>query len=77
MLLDLTKTAAFTGWKVLKRVRYFVFAQGYCHKNVLYKVLTQNTSGIVTDHVKFDPYFFKFGNLSQKSSSWFRSCNVK
>ena len=55
MLLDLTKTAVFTGWKVLKRVRCFVFAQGYCHKNVLYKVLTQNTSGIVTDHVKFDP----------------------
>ena len=30
-------------------------AIGYCHENVLYKVLTQNISGIVTDHVKFYP----------------------
>ena len=33
----------------------FVLAIGYSHENVLYKVLTQNISGIVTDHVKFYP----------------------
>ena len=77
MLLYLTKRAVFTRWKVLKRGRYFVFASGYCHKNVLCKVLSQNISGIVKNHIKFCTKFFKFGNLSQKSSSWFRSCTVK
>ena len=30
------------------------------------KVLTRNISGIVTEHIKFYPYFFSFGNLSKK-----------
>ena len=51
MLLYLTKRAIFKRWKFLKRGRHFIFALGYCHENVLYKLLTENISGIVTEYV--------------------------
>ena len=49
------KKSVFTRWKVLKRGSYFIFVKGYFHENVLYKVLTRNISGTVTDQVKFYP----------------------
>ena len=55
MLLYVTKRAVFIRWKVLKIGRYFAFAKGYCHENVLHKALTQNISGIVTEHINFYP----------------------
>ena len=39
--------------------------------------MIRNISESIADHVEFYPYFFSFGNLSQKSSLWFRSIPVK
>ena len=60
MHLYLTKRTVLTRSKVFERERYFSFAEGYFHENVLYKVFTRNISGAITDHVKF---FLKFSHL--------------
>ena len=56
MLLDLTKRAAFTRWINFKRRRYFIFAEGNFHKNVINKIFTQNISGSVIDHAKISKW---------------------
>ena len=41
--------------KSLEKRKYFIFTLGYSHENVLYKLFTENISGIVTDHIKVYP----------------------